>query len=113
MPAQHLIRFPDEALGLGDALSEAVLACLDFCCVLLSPLSALFGVWHSGSTILAQLRTHDFQLSFSDLRRVSAFHLSADGSVQDLFAHSTCAADKLAGNFSQWVPFHVETFETP
>lgn len=64
VPAQHLIRFPDEALGLGDALPEAVLACLDFCCVLLSPLSALYGVWHSGSTILAQLRTHDFQLSF-------------------------------------------------
>ena len=37
---------------------------------------------------------------------------SADGPVQDLFAHSRCAADKLAGNFSQWVPFDVESFET-
>jgi len=36
---------------------------------------------------------------------------SADGAVQDLFAHSKCAADKLAGNFSQWVPFDVERFQ--
>jgi hypothetical protein len=36
---------------------------------------------------------------------------SADGGVQNLFAHSKCAADKLAGNFSQWVPFDVATFE--
>ena len=35
---------------------------------------------------------------------------SADGAVQDLFAHSRCAADKLAGNLSQWVPFDVDAF---
>jgi len=37
---------------------------------------------------------------------------SSDGAVQDLFAHSKCAADKLAGNLSQWVPFDVETFQS-
>jgi hypothetical protein len=37
---------------------------------------------------------------------------SSDGAVQDLYAHSKCAADKLAGNFSQWVPFDVEAFGT-
>ncbi len=62
VPAQHLIRFSDEALGLGDALSEAILACLDLCCLLLSPLSALFGVRHSASTIRAELRTRDLQI---------------------------------------------------
>jgi hypothetical protein len=36
---------------------------------------------------------------------------SADGTVQNLFAHSKCAADKFAGNLSQWVPFDVEKFE--
>ena len=35
--------------------------------------------------------------------------VSGDGAAQNLFAHSKCAADKLAGNFSQWVPFDVET----
>ena len=35
---------------------------------------------------------------------------SHDGAVQNLFAHSKCAADKFAGNFSQWVPFDVEAF---
>ena len=59
VPAQHLIRFSDEALGLGDTFAKAVLACLDLCCVLLSPLSARFGVQHIASTIRAQLRTHD------------------------------------------------------
>lgn len=42
---------------------------------------------------------------------VTGLWSSADGSVQDLFAHSKCAADKLAGNFSQWVPFDVDMFE--
>jgi hypothetical protein len=36
---------------------------------------------------------------------------SAHEAVQDLFAHSKCAADKFAGNLSQWVPFDVEAFE--
>jgi hypothetical protein len=35
---------------------------------------------------------------------------AADGAVQNFFAHSKCAADKLAGNFSHWVPFDVEAF---
>ena len=41
---------------------------------------------------------------------VTGLWSSADGTVQDLFAHSKCAADKLAGNLSQWVPFDVEAF---
>jgi hypothetical protein len=41
---------------------------------------------------------------------VTGLWSSADGAVQDLFAHERCAADKLAGNLSQWVPFDVETF---
>lgn len=41
---------------------------------------------------------------------VTGLWSSADGAVQDLFAHSKCAADKLAGNLSQWVSFDVETF---
>jgi hypothetical protein len=36
---------------------------------------------------------------------------SAHEAVQNLFAHSKCAADKFAGNLSQWVPFDVEAFE--
>lgn len=35
---------------------------------------------------------------------------SAHEAVQNLFAHSKCAADKFAGNLSQWVPFDVEKF---
>ena len=62
VPAQHLIRFSDEALGLGDAISEANLACLDLCCLLLSPLSALFGVRHSASTIRPQPRARDLEI---------------------------------------------------
>lgn len=42
---------------------------------------------------------------------VTGLWSSADGAVQNLFAHSTCAADKFAGNLSQWVPFDVELFE--
>ena len=41
---------------------------------------------------------------------VTGLWSSADGAVQDLFAHASCAADKFAGNFSQWVPFDVEAF---
>ena len=36
---------------------------------------------------------------------------SDDGPLQDLFAHSQCAADKLAAGLSRTVPFDVETFE--
>ena len=36
---------------------------------------------------------------------------SDDGPLQDLFAHSQCAADKLAASLSRTVPFDVETFE--
>ena len=36
---------------------------------------------------------------------------SDDGPLQDLFAHSQCAANKLAAGFSRTVPFDVETFE--
>jgi hypothetical protein len=35
---------------------------------------------------------------------------SDDGTVQHLFAHSQCAADKFAGNLSQFAPFDVERF---
>ena len=42
---------------------------------------------------------------------VTGLWSSADGAVQDLFAHAKCAADKFAGNLSQWVPFDVETFQ--
>lgn len=42
---------------------------------------------------------------------VTGLWSSADGPVQNLFAHSRCAADKFAGNLSQWVPFDVETFQ--
>ena len=42
---------------------------------------------------------------------VTGLWSSADGAVQDLFAHARCAADKFAGNLSQWVPFDVETFQ--
>jgi hypothetical protein len=35
---------------------------------------------------------------------------SAHEAAQNLFAHSSCAGDKFAGNLSQWVPFDVETF---
>jgi hypothetical protein len=41
---------------------------------------------------------------------VTGLWSSAAGAVQNLFAHSKCAADKFAGNLSQWVPFDVETF---
>jgi len=41
---------------------------------------------------------------------VTGLWSSANGAVQDLFAHSKCGADKFAGNFSQWVPFDVEAF---
>jgi hypothetical protein len=41
---------------------------------------------------------------------VTGLWSSSDGAVQHLFAHSKCAANKLAGNLSQWVPFDVETF---
>jgi hypothetical protein len=42
---------------------------------------------------------------------VTGLWSSAHEAAQDLFAHSECAADKFAGNFSQWVPFDVKTFE--
>jgi transposase len=41
---------------------------------------------------------------------VTGLWSSAHEAAQDLFAHSKCAADKFAGNLSQWVPFNVETF---
>ena len=41
---------------------------------------------------------------------VTGLWSSTDGAVQNLFAHSKCAANKFAGNLSQWVPFDVETF---
>jgi len=41
---------------------------------------------------------------------VTGLWSSADGTAQNLFAHSKCAADKFAGNLSQWVPFDVESF---
>jgi hypothetical protein len=42
--AQHLIRLSNKTLSLSDALPQAILACFDFCCVLLSPLSPFFGI---------------------------------------------------------------------
>ena len=42
--AQHLFGFSNKALCLADAFPQGNLACLDLCCLLLSPLSALFGV---------------------------------------------------------------------
>jgi len=42
---------------------------------------------------------------------VTGLWSSAHEAAQNLFAHSKCAADKFAGNFSQWVPFDVRTFE--
>ena len=42
---------------------------------------------------------------------VTGLWSTAHEAVQDLFAHSKCAADKFAGNLNQWVPFNVETFE--
>jgi hypothetical protein len=41
---------------------------------------------------------------------VTGLWSSAHQAVQNLFAHSKCAADKFAGNLSQWVPFDVEAF---
>jgi hypothetical protein len=41
---------------------------------------------------------------------VTGLWSSAHEAVQDLFAHSKCAADKFAGNLSQWVPFDVQSF---
>ena len=72
------IRFSDEALGLGDALSEANLACLDLCCLLLSPLRALFGVRHGASTIRASFGPAISKYILSGLRRVSAFQSLKD-----------------------------------
>jgi hypothetical protein len=43
---------------------------------------------------------------------VTGLWSSADDAAQDLFAHAKCAADKLAGNLSQGVPFDVETFRS-
>ena len=42
---------------------------------------------------------------------VTGLWSSAHEAAQDLFTHSKCAADKFAGNLSQWVPFDVETFK--
>lgn len=41
---------------------------------------------------------------------VTGLWSSAHEAAQDLFAHSQCAADKFAGNLSQWAAFDVETF---
>jgi hypothetical protein len=41
---------------------------------------------------------------------VTGLWSSTHDAAQNLFAHSHCAADKFAGNLSQWVPFDVETF---
>jgi hypothetical protein len=49
--AQHFIGFSNQTLSLGNALPQAILARLNLCCVLLSPLSALFGIRHKASTI--------------------------------------------------------------
>jgi hypothetical protein len=42
---------------------------------------------------------------------VTGLWSSAHEPAQNLFAHSKCAADKFAGNLSQWVPFDVEMFK--
>jgi hypothetical protein len=42
---------------------------------------------------------------------VTGLWSSSHEAAQNLFAHSHCAADKFAGNLSQWVPFDVETFK--
>ena len=44
MTAQHLVGFSDETLSLSNAFPKPLLARLDLCCVLNSPLSALLGV---------------------------------------------------------------------
>jgi hypothetical protein len=41
---------------------------------------------------------------------VTGLWSSPNGTVQHLFAHSKCAANKLAGNLSQYAPFDVESF---
>jgi hypothetical protein len=42
--AQHFVGFSHKTLSLSNAFPQVVLARLDLCCVLLSPLSALFWV---------------------------------------------------------------------
>ena len=42
---------------------------------------------------------------------LSGLWSSADDAVQDMFAHSTCAAARFAANLSSMVPFDVEIFE--
>ena len=46
MASQHFVGLSDKTLSLSDALTQAVLARLDLCCVLLSPLSAFLGIRH-------------------------------------------------------------------
>lgn len=41
---------------------------------------------------------------------VTGLWSSAHEAAQNLYAHSNCAADKFAGNLSQWVPFDVDSF---
>jgi hypothetical protein len=42
--AQHLVRFSHKTLSLSNASAQGILARLDLCRMLLSALSALFGV---------------------------------------------------------------------
>lgn len=51
MTAQNLVGLTDQPLSLSDALPKAFLISLDLCCVLLSPLSALFRIRHTTPTI--------------------------------------------------------------
>ena len=43
---------------------------------------------------------------------LSGLWSSADDAVQDLFAHSTCAAKRFGANLSPAVPFDLEVFES-
>lgn len=42
---------------------------------------------------------------------ISGLWASADGTAQEVFAHSRCAAEKFGGSLSSSVPFDVEAFE--
>jgi hypothetical protein len=42
---------------------------------------------------------------------LSALWASADGTAQEIFAHSRCAAEKFGSNLSSSVPFDAEAFE--
>jgi hypothetical protein len=57
MAHEHLVRFIDQALGLGDALPQLDLRGFDFGRLALAPRGAIFGGRHAGATNLTHIRS--------------------------------------------------------